>query len=461
MSVRLSRAVAVAAVAIVAAIGVRAQQSAPAATTPSATATALVIDGFARLNEGRVDDARALFDRAIALAHANDLRRIEAEAHRGVGRVLAGKGDFAASREALDRSLAMFEELGEQGGIGQVWNQIATTAYSRQKWDEAEIGYRRSAAAFEKAGLTRDLANALRNLTFLPTIAIDERLRLIAEATDRAASAKDLNLQGSALHQWGDLLVLNTDYAGAMQKLEASREILETHGNAAQLARLYTIIGRICRLHGEPESALPYYEKALERERVSRDVGGQVQTYNAMALAQHVLHRMRDAEANYTQALAIAKEGATSQVPFVQRQMAIFYVETGRVPRGAEMLEAALTDDLTTAERVHVLGALTTAYLRLGRQADAARTADGAVALSAKTTDLEAHRSAHLARANVLRAAGRPADALEDTREALRAIEHLRPNLVPADAFPSWIRRALSPGFLEALRGLTYLDLAD
>src|SRR5262245_5559750 len=348
------RAVAFAAGVALTTVAVLAQQQTPA-PTPSSTATALVIDGFARLSEGRVDDARALFDRAIALSRANDLRRIEAEAHRGMGRVLAEKGDFTASREALDRSLAMFEAIGEPAGIGQVWNQIGTTAYMRQKWDEAESAYRKSAAAFEKAGASRDLANALRNLTFLPTIAIDERLRLIADATQRAASVKDFNVQGAALHQWGDLLVLATDYAGAMQKLEASRALLEAHGTAAQLARLYTSIGRIYRLHGEPESALPYYEKALERERASRDVAGQVQTLNAMALAQHVLRRTRDADASHTQALAIAKEGATAQVPFIQRQMAIFYTETGRSARGAELLEAALKDDLTTAERVHVL----------------------------------------------------------------------------------------------------------
>jgi CHAT domain-containing protein len=428
------RAVALsAAVALTTAVAV-AQPQTPAAS-PSATATALVIDGFARVNEGRFDDARSLFDRAIAIAHANGLGRIEAEAHRGVGRVLAEKGEFAASREALDRSLAMFEAIDEHAGVGQVWNQIGTTAYLRQRWEEAEAAYRRSAAAFETAGLPRDLANALRNLTFLPTIAIDERLRLIAEAHDLAVSTGDLNLQGASLHQWGDLLVLNTDYAAAMRKLDASRAILETHGNAAQLARLYTSIGRIYRLHGEPESALPYYERALERQRTSRDVAGQVQTLNAMALAQHALYRTQDAGASYMQALATAKEGAPPLVPFIQRQLGIFYIETGRVPLGVEMLEAALKDSLTPAERAHVLGTLTTAYVDLGRLDAAARVSNDAMAVAESSTDLEVRRSVRISRARMLRAAGRTVDALDDLRESLRATEQIRPNLVPADAF--------------------------
>lgn len=458
MTVRRWRSFALAAAVVVLSGAVRSGAAAASSDRSSASAflqqtpaggvspagAALIRDGFARLDEGRFDDARVLFEQAIAIGREG-LPRIEAHGYRGLGRMWAHKGDLTAAREALDRSLKLFEEIGDQAGIGQAWNQVATNAFYRQLWDEAQDGYRRALAAFERAGLPGEEANVLRNLTFLPTVPQDERLRLIAAAVGRATLAKQPTLQGLSLHQWGDLLVQRNDYASAMRKLDEARAILEVHGDGNNLARLYTSIGRMFRLHGEPGLALPYYERALERQRASGDVAGEVQTLNAMALATHILRRAKEAQAHYDRALNLAQQrGTPAQVSFIQRQLGMFHVEIENVARGAALIEDGLRAELSIAERVHALSGLAKAYSSMKQHIKAEATAAEAVRLAGDSIDLEARRSAYFGRARARRAAGRPADAMDDTREALRLVEQLRPNLVQADA--------LRLGFGERMR---------
>ncbi len=190
------------------------------------------------------------------------------------------------------------------------------------------------------------------------------------------------------------------------------------------------------RLHGEPAMALPYYERALERQLASRDEAGQVQTLNAIALANHVLGRSRVAQAHYERALTLARQtGVVGQVAFIQREFGIFLAEIGSFARGATLLEEGLRSELTPADRIRGLSALAKAYASMGRHDDAESTATEAVRLAQDAPDLEARRSALFARAEARRDAGRTAEAIDDTKEALRLVEQLRPNLVPADAF--------------------------
>ena len=156
-----------------------------------------------------------------------------------------------------------------------------------------------------RAGLAGEEARVLRNLTFLPDRSLDEKLQLIASAVDRARLAGARSVEGLALHAWSDLLFGRNDYAGAMTKLEAALPLLETWGSGRDLARLYTSFGRLYRIHGDPARALTYYERALERQRVLRDLTGEIQTINAIALALSVLGRDKEAAARYEDALSL------------------------------------------------------------------------------------------------------------------------------------------------------------
>ncbi len=411
----------------------------------------LVRDGFSRLDEGRFDDGKALFEKALAVARDERNPRLEAQALRGLGRYWGHKNEPAAATDALDRSLKIFDALGDDAGSGQVWNQRATNAYFRQQWTEAETGYRNALAAFARAGLPGEEANALRNLTFLPTVSLEDRLQLIATAVDRAVAGSDRQTQALALHNWGDLLTQTADYAGGMKKLEEARSILEQLEAPAALSRVYTSLGRAYRLHGEGDLALPYYERALTLQQRVRDVAGEIQTLNARAIANHSLNRPAPARVLFDRALTLAQaRGTPAQVSLIRRQLGIFLIETGHPAEGATLLEQSIGPELGVADRVPALTRLSAAYLRTKRYREAESAASEAIALAANSPNLDARRAAHFARASVARAAGRLEEAAADIREVLDLIERTRPNLIRADA--------LRLGFGERMR--SFFDFA-
>src|SRR5262245_37784483 len=304
---------------------------------------ASLADGFAKVECGRFEEARTIFERAIAQAAAESNVRGEAEAYRGLGRVRSSLRDFASGREAYERALALFQRAGDDRGVGRVWNHLGADAYAQSRPAEARQCYDRALEAFGRAGLPGEEARVLRNLVFLPDRSLDEKLQLIASAVERARLAGERFVEGLALHTWGDLLFTRSNYAAAMAKLEAALPLLETSGNGRDLARLYTSVGRLFRVHGDPARALTYYERALVQQRVLRDLPGEIQTLNAIALALSVLHRDKEAAARYEDALSLVRSTGSPQIGFILQQFGIFHVDNGRYARGAALLEEALT----------------------------------------------------------------------------------------------------------------------
>src|SRR5262245_6930123 len=388
---------------------------------PDSAWMASLADGFAKVESGRFEDARTIFERAIAQAVAEGDVRGEAEAYRGLGRVRSSLRDFSSGREAYERALALFDRAGDDRGVGRVWNHLGTDAYSQSRPAEARQCYDRALEAFRRAGLPGEEARILRNLVFLPDRSVEEKLELIASAVDRARLGGDRLVEGLALHTWSDLLFTRNNYAAAMAKLEAARPLLEASGGGRELARLYTSFGRLFRIHGDAVRALTYYERALERQRVLRDLTGEIQTLNSIALAMSVLRRDKEAAARYEDALSLARStGSRSDVRFILQQFGIFHVDYRRYARGAELLEEALTLQPPSRDRAGALTALADAYTSLGRPAAAGAAADRSVDAARETGDLEIRWNAHAVRAEVELAAGHIQAALDDAREGLR-----------------------------------------
>jgi CHAT domain-containing protein/tetratricopeptide (TPR) repeat protein len=405
-----------------------------------------ILDAFTKLDEGRFDEARGLLEAALADARAGGHRHAEAHALRGLGRLFAHLNDPDRARQALGDARVIFEREQDHAGLAQVWNQVGTNAYYGQRWEEALEGYRRSVAAFEYAGLPGEAANVLRNLTFVPTLPLAERLSVIEQAATRARAAHQPLLEGLSLHTWSDLLVLNADYVGAMARLAEADALLTRHGTLLVRARMHTSRGRLYRLHGESDLALAEYRKALALQRQSKDVAGEVQTLTAIAIAEHAAQRTRPATAAFEAALSLSRTvGAVPLRQFVERQFGTFLAETGSPRRGIAVIESGLAGRPADVDRLHATTALASALLAIGAHTRALTAASEAVALADALDDPAGRWRAVLVRGRVHRAVGDAAAAEADARTSLERLEALRPNLLQEDA--------LRIGFAGRVRG--------
>ena len=97
-------------------------------------------------------------------------------------------------------------------------------------------------------------------------------------------------------HQHGDLAFVAGDYARALAETERAAGLFERAGARGDLARALTSIGRIYRVHGQPEQAVPFYARALDVQQALSQGAAAVQSLLGLAIAGVVIGNAADAE---------------------------------------------------------------------------------------------------------------------------------------------------------------------
>ncbi len=104
---------------------------------PGWQSEAIGLRAMTHLVRGDLDPARALLERALALATEQGSTHSQAMSHLRLGRIALTQGDLDGARRHLDHSLARFEEVGSPWGIANVTGSLAELALAQGDTDAA------------------------------------------------------------------------------------------------------------------------------------------------------------------------------------------------------------------------------------------------------------------------------------------------------------------------------------
>jgi tetratricopeptide (TPR) repeat protein len=263
-------------------------------------------------------------------------------------------GDLLSATHSAD-ALALYEELGDLWGQGQVLNNLGCYAYWRGEWDEALRLYERGRAARERIG---DAVNAAYGTLNIAEILSDQgrleeaepllrqTLRIWRAANDRVGVTNALAHLGRVLYRGGR-------YDQALEMLTEARELSTTvgrYGDAVELG------GRIAECHllaGDANRALDMATETI----------GQMRTVGGAAVHAPLLHRVRgqalavlgrrgEAQTSLQESLdAARRRGADYEVALTLRPLAALAQAAGTSP-GELLDESALILDRLGVVRV-------------------------------------------------------------------------------------------------------------
>lgn len=378
-------------------------------------------------------EALAAFDRAIARAIEIGDATVEVDLLRRVAFVQQNLKNLEGERAALDRALARAIAAGDRVSAGHVYGDLGLMAWRRG--DSAGVRRQFGAAveSFAAAGERGLEASALRNLTFAQDMGNDERSRILERAFEVARQVDGPGLQGRILHQWGDVINLQGEYAQAIEKLEAARPLLDAGGTPSERANLATSLGRTWRLHGRSDRALEEYKRALALQEQANDLRGQAQTYDAMAVALSSVGQEREAAKMDEQAIALARRaGDLTAARLYEINLAAMRVDLGEHATAVTAMESLLASGVEARFEGRARTILAKAYSALGRLDNARLEADRAVDLLAPEAEFLIH--ALEARGRIRLAQADPMGALADARRALDTLDALRARAAPRDS---------------------------
>lgn len=413
---------------------------------------ALQLDRADRLAAARQGaEAKDAYVAAISQARAEKNQALELRALESIGRLLTADSRFAEARPFLDQALSLAEALNDRAGAARTATSLGNAAADLNQAAEARSWYEKAAAlAIDQPRLR---ATALLDLIYLESATPAARQVLEDEVLAIARGLGDKELEARVLHAVADRQVVAGALAAGMANLEKAAALYEAAGAREGLAVVYTSLGRINRLHGRADLAIPYYDKALALQQKDGDKIGQVQTLNAMGVAWAAtpLDDFARAQTFYEKAYALALETTSARaINFMRGNLAGNLLNLGEFARSAQLLEALFRDGGDAYPAIRH-SQLSRACLGLGRLREARAHADTAVDLAAASPDQLV--TAYNRRAPVRERQGDTEGALDDYRRAIGVIEGMRASLVPAD----FMRQGFVSQYNEIFSGMIAL----
>jgi CHAT domain-containing protein/tetratricopeptide (TPR) repeat protein len=397
---------------------------------PGQTIKERLDEAFRLIGTEKMDDAQRLLRDVIPDAVNNKDLWAEAEARRGLGQIYNRQARFQESRNELGRALPLYQAIGDRLGAGRTYSDMAYIEWAANNRPKARELYTQAIKEFEAVQSLADKANALYNLVFTS----QDRKEMgvwVEEGFALATRIGNRRIEGQFLHVWGDLLFIDGDFAGAIQKLEQAIPRLEGQSGAAALARALTSLGRVYRAHGLHEKALAQYQRALALQEKAGDRLGMVQSLNSIGTA-HAWLGNRKEEGEYMQrALELARQtGSLRYIQSQQMRLANAYIRLGKYAAAIEMLKEPLAGDGFLGEEPWRIAAY--AYQGLKQYPLALEAAGRAVELSERNY-VERLPEALWIRALIKKDVNDPEGVLADVKRALQAVEQQRRRAIPTD----------------------------
>ncbi len=383
------------------------------------------------LQEQKADAARSAFEAILEPARQLALESQEAGALCGIGEALYQKTQYRQAEQPLLQCLAIYERLHADDGIGRASMALGSIAELSGEYQKAVALEQQAIAAFSVSGNVRGRAMATLQRVRLRDLTFAERQTLYELVVDDARRLGDRDIEGRALHSWGDRLFSEDRFEEALEKLESAKAALHAAGSLGGEGTVFNSMGRVYRAHGRLDQALTFQLRALEIHKAHGSLFELMQSHNAVAAVEQMMGNLTAAREHYERALAIAERSSSPRTQdFLRANIGGLLIGEGQYARGAEALEEVIAHGLDAFEGMRQTQ-LSTAYLRLKRPERALAAAERAFNIcgTEQTRCLDALQS----RADAHAALRDNEAALTDVRMALDAIEGLRSKLVPSD----------------------------
>lgn len=337
-----------------------------ASCQPGQTVASLAVShlqwGEALLRQSHLEAARVQSERALALAHAAGLQRLEVECTSALAEVCVRLGESQRAQSLCQQALALSREIGDPWVEGDALSRLGLV--SRLLGDNcgAQGYYEQVLPLTRQIGHRRGEALALANLGLVlrqqgdwagARARYEQALQIHREAADRQG-------EGDALGSLGGVCLEQDDYAGARDYYEQALRLYREIGDRQGESRALDGLGAASARQGDCARALAYLDQALHICRQAGDRRGEMWTLGGRGFVLMCLGAYARATLCFEDALRLARElGEPPAQAEVLTHLALLFNGTGdqAAARAAAAQALAIAQEL--GERRLRAGALT------------------------------------------------------------------------------------------------------
>ncbi len=287
-------------------------ESAPSATTPTATAVVrvrghlLVQQANFLIYQGKLTQAQPLLVEALAAMVSDDGVR-SAQAHNALGDLLRVKGDYDEALTHLQTALAQYERHNHTRGQAHVFNNIGQLYWAKSAYEHALAQHQRALQLARQIDNRLEIAQCLssmglvyyRQSSYAQALDCHRQALTVAEALgNRHDIAKHLSNMGVVYYDQGD-------FAAATTYLERALTIDRDLGNRLGIAKRQTNLGMIYMRTGDYRQALAGTQEAYHLVVAMEHQSGIALTLGNIGVILFQMGEYEQALSHHRQALAL------------------------------------------------------------------------------------------------------------------------------------------------------------
>lgn len=256
------------------------------ALTPGARARIERIAGNALRACGKLEDAGAHFDSALALARQIGDTRCEAKALCDLGYLNLRKGHLDEAHTLFERALARVPQPTDPAFTSTVKNHLATVLQAQGRMESARENFEAAAAIARQLGDRRREGRILANIGVIhfEQGRIDEGRALYEQALAMSREVGDRAWQGNMLCNLGLVHELEGKHVEARAALEEALELARQMGSPHLECIVRCNLGIVFASLGLLDEAQSHYLRALAIARSLGDKRTEGQTLGYLAL---------------------------------------------------------------------------------------------------------------------------------------------------------------------------------
>lgn len=213
-----------------------------------------------------------------------------------VARVAQERRDFEDAERWYRKSLAIFEQQGDEHGVAGAHHNLGVIAQERREFDEAENLYRESLEA-ERQDNEHGAAITYHQLGRIAEERRDfeDAERWYRKSLEIAERQGDEHGAASTYHQLGMIAQERRDFEEAKRWYRKSLEIEERQGNEHGVAHTYHQLGMIAQERREFEEAERWYHKSSEVREFQKDNHAAANTHAQLGIVAALQGNYADA----------------------------------------------------------------------------------------------------------------------------------------------------------------------
>ncbi len=299
------------------------------------------------INQGDLEQAKTLYEQALALARKTGDKKATARELGNIGLIYIQQGDVATGKKMYAEALDDFREIGDKQGMEVTTANTGDIFYTEGKLGAALAEYKDALVLAREVGHKSSEAIDIQNMGDVLTEQGDLQgaMQLYQQAMSIQRDIDDKSYYAATLLSVGKLHRLKGDSSGARKLYEQSLALRRQLGEKGTAADTQTALAELDCDSGQASEAERLTRAAIQEFQAEQEWDNEIQAVSVLSQSLLQQGKLDDAQQAIARALTLAKKSSnvTVRLP-LEIQNAYTQAATKNLPDAERIAQSAMVE---------------------------------------------------------------------------------------------------------------------